>query len=222
MKQLQKFGLFLALIIFLSSCGSLSITKMRYNRGFNIDWFGGKDDAGKATVKKEKTKKPAVQIAKDEEKIQEEEATYTYEEQVEVSNDLVATESIESFVPAAEMPKGNKAKRVQKVATKIAAKAPSKSTHSVAAKVKSSFSSMSHKAEASETNDSDVNLILLVILCFLLPPLAVYLYFGEINAHFWISLIFILLFGGFYGSFGLGFGGLALIHALLVVFGIFG
>src|SRR6476469_3631574 len=42
--------------------------------------------------------------------------------------------------------------------------------------------------------ESDTNTILLVILAILLPPLAVYLYEGEINTRFWISIILTLLF----------------------------
>lgn len=41
--------------------------------------------------------------------------------------------------------------------------------------------------------DSDVELILLVILAILLPPLAVLLKEGELNVKFWISLILSLL-----------------------------
>jgi uncharacterized membrane protein YqaE (UPF0057 family) len=63
-------------------------------------------------------------------------------------------------------------------------------------------------------------LILLVILALLLPPLAVYLYFGEINVHFWINLILCLVGGGV--GVVVGYWGLAIIHALLVVFGVFG
>lgn len=38
------------------------------------------------------------------------------------------------------------------------------------------------------------NTVLLCILAVLLPPLAVYLYEGEINNRFWISLLLTLLF----------------------------
>ncbi len=41
--------------------------------------------------------------------------------------------------------------------------------------------------------DADTNLLLLVLLAILLPPVAVYLYEGEINNRFWISLILTLL-----------------------------
>jgi uncharacterized membrane protein YqaE (UPF0057 family) len=42
--------------------------------------------------------------------------------------------------------------------------------------------------------EADTNLLLLAILAILLPPLAVYLYEGEINNRFWISLLLTLLF----------------------------
>lgn len=55
---------------------------------------------------------------------------------------------------------------------------------------------------------AETNTILLAILAILLPPLAVFLHQGEINAKFWISLLLTLLF------FLPG-----IIYALLVIFG---
>ncbi len=43
-------------------------------------------------------------------------------------------------------------------------------------------------------NSGDTQLLLLVILAILLPPLAVYLYDGSVTINFWISLILTLLF----------------------------
>jgi uncharacterized membrane protein YqaE (UPF0057 family) len=52
-----------------------------------------------------------------------------------------------------------------------------------------------HKSgDAPESPLSDTMLVLCVILCFLIPPLAVYLYFGTIGTEFWISLVLSLLF----------------------------
>ncbi|RYY58085.1 MAG: YqaE/Pmp3 family membrane protein [Chitinophagaceae bacterium] len=47
------------------------------------------------------------------------------------------------------------------------------------------------KKSGAEPSEST---LLLVILAILLPPLAVYLYEGEINTRFWISLLLTLLF----------------------------
>lgn len=49
------------------------------------------------------------------------------------------------------------------------------------------------KESQEQGYDADTNTILLVILAFLLPPLAVYLHEGEINNKFWIDLILWLL-----------------------------
>jgi uncharacterized membrane protein YqaE (UPF0057 family) len=42
--------------------------------------------------------------------------------------------------------------------------------------------------------EPSTNMVLLVILAILLPPVAVYLHEGEINTKFWISIILTLLF----------------------------
>lgn len=69
----------------------------------------------------------------------------------------------------------------------------------------------------------DANLILLVILAIILPPLGVYLKDGSITGLFWLTLILCLVGGG--GILGLGFyfgglWGIAIILALLRVFDI--
>lgn len=52
-----------------------------------------------------------------------------------------------------------------------------------------------YKAEKKAgDNNTDTNTLLLVILGILLPPLAVYLYEGEINSRFWIDLLLTLIF----------------------------
>ncbi len=50
-----------------------------------------------------------------------------------------------------------------------------------------------YRAKKKMRDDGDVELLLLVILAILLPPLAVFLKEGELNAKFWISLILSLL-----------------------------
>lgn len=50
------------------------------------------------------------------------------------------------------------------------------------------------KAERRAGNAPSTNTLLLVILAFILPPLAVYLLEGEITNHFWISVLLSLLF----------------------------
>jgi len=58
----------------------------------------------------------------------------------------------------------------------------------------------SRKAEVKEAirqskeSDGDTNLLLLVILAILLPPVAMVLFEGGITGRFWISLLLTLLF----------------------------
>ena len=55
-----------------------------------------------------------------------------------------------------------------------------------------------YRAKKKAHMDEDAELILLVILALLLPPLAVYLKEGETNVKFWISLaLCLLVFLGF-------------------------
>ncbi len=49
------------------------------------------------------------------------------------------------------------------------------------------------KAAKKAGKQTDMDMALMVVLAILLPPLAVYLYEGEINSRFWISLILTLL-----------------------------
>jgi uncharacterized membrane protein YqaE (UPF0057 family) len=48
--------------------------------------------------------------------------------------------------------------------------------------------------EFKKSKAADDRTVLLVILCILLPPLAVYLHQNAINSKFWISLLLSLLF----------------------------
>ena len=51
------------------------------------------------------------------------------------------------------------------------------------------------KAEkAGKGQAAEINMLLLILITILIPPLGVYLHQGEINSKFWISLILTLLF----------------------------
>jgi uncharacterized membrane protein YqaE (UPF0057 family) len=51
-----------------------------------------------------------------------------------------------------------------------------------------------YKVNKKAGNEPSTNQTLMIILCILLPPLAVYLHEGETNNKFWISLLLTLLF----------------------------
>jgi len=48
--------------------------------------------------------------------------------------------------------------------------------------------------KAGKLDKAETAFWLLIVLCILLPPLAVYLHEGEINSKFWISILLTLLF----------------------------
>ena len=45
------------------------------------------------------------------------------------------------------------------------------------------------KKEKKANRSAKVDMVLLIILAILLPPLAVYLHHGEINGRFWLSIL---------------------------------
>ena len=218
MKTSHYISIIAIMAFVLSSCGSLSISQKRYSRGLNIDWFAAKEDKGAA--QKQSTRK-----SKKVEDVLVAEAPTAKQELV------IAETKKESFVlspvasPSVVTPEVVKSSMV-KAGKQVKAKSAIGSK--IVSSIKANASKMIQKAPIkiasangiNQTSDSDVNLILLVILALLLPPLAVYLYFGEINIHFWINLILCLVGGGV--GVVVGYWGLAIIHALLVVFGIFG
>jgi uncharacterized membrane protein YqaE (UPF0057 family) len=216
MKISNYISILAVMVFFLSSCGSLSISQKRYSRGLNIGWFSPKEEKGaaqKASVRKSR-KVESVLVA---------EAPATKEELV------IGESKKESFVlspvasPSIVKPEAVKSSTV-KASKQVKAKSALGSK--IVTSIKANASKMMQKAplkiasanSVDATHDSDVNLLILIILAIVIPPLAVYLYFGEINIHFWLCLL--LCFVGF-GVLHLywGFGAL---YALLTVFGIFG
>lgn len=217
MKKTNGILAFAALMILLSSCGSLSISQKRYSRGLNIDWFSKKDEPRKTPqpkVKKVKEaptetavadEKPASQVFESVEEIQ------------SVQNDPNNSTVTETQTNPAQS-KSSSIKKQTK-ANKMAAAFKAKELRK---ELKQKLN-VSKKTESSDQSNADDNLILLVILALFVPPLAVYLFYGSPETHFWINLILFLVFGGL--SFGGGlifFVGIAVIHALLVLFGVIG
>ena len=75
------------------------------------------------------------------------------------------------------------------------------------------------KAAKKRGEEVDTNLILLVILALLLPPVAVYLHDNAATTRFWITLLLFLL--GVAGVFIFGWWAIlaSIIYALIVVLG---
>ena len=80
------------------------------------------------------------------------------------------------------------------------------------------------KKASQPASDSDLMLILLLILAIIIPPLAVFLKNEGLSKWFWITLILCIFAGGLIGITYGGYGGLlwaiAVVIALCYVFGI--
>lgn len=92
---------------------------------------------------------------------------------------------------------------------------------SVKSERKKEVKTIQTKLSENAGSSGDVMLVLLVILCFILPPLAVFLFEGA-TTRFWIDLILaIVAIGLGWWFFGPGIAGLcgliAVIYALLIV-----
>lgn len=222
MKNLNRLTIVLIALFVLSSCGSISILQKRYSRGLNIDLFVHKDD--KKPVKKETIKLlPS--------------ATRTVNQATPPRAEVLSAFSVDEASVDGIMPEASAVFSAPSV-LKTNLTQPSVTSSSVArihdapktgavSKIKSFYKPLKKKLVKAvskiQSTHSDVDTLLLVIICFFIPPLAIFLYFGEFETNFLISLILVLLAGGIFLGGGSPFWwSIAVVHALLVVLGIMG
>jgi uncharacterized membrane protein YqaE (UPF0057 family) len=220
MKNLNKLIVLLVSVFLLSSCGSLSISQKRYSRGLNIDWFSKKEENKEIPQTKANKKKQAEIEAL---------ANKTNEEVELSSEDISKTEAVEStevveqvnVEPAIEEPvKTTQFSKSTKPSKQAVRQVRKQAIQTLKKDIQAKNSTLS-PSNSNKTNELDV--LLLVIIAIFIPPLAVYLYYGSPETHFWINLILFLVFGGLAFSGGFyGWAGIAFIHALLVIFGVIG
>jgi len=207
----------LALMAFiLSSCGSLSISQKRYSRGLNIDWFSAKEDKGTAQKAKVRKSKKVESVLLAEAPISKDEIVIEESKKESFVLSPVASPSI--IKPEVVKAPTVRASKQLKVRTVMGSKIISGIKANANKMVQKAPLKIASASSVDATHDSDVSLLILIILAIVIPPLAVYLYFGEINIHFWLSLLFCFVGFGFLNLYW-GFGAL---YALLTVFGIFG
>lgn len=220
MKNLNKIALLVVSVLVFSSCGSISISQKRYSRGLNIDLFVQKDN--QKQDKKEGVRiKPAAPVASVDNIKSEAELLSVQAEAVSNVPETLNTASEQMLAANTsgvqlKFAVAGKAKRTGKAGVFSGIK-----TLKSMARPKSirKAASVSH----ADATHSDVGTLLLVIIAILLPPLAVFLYFGEFETHFIISLLLVLLAGGIFLGGGSAFWWtLAVVHALLVVLGMLG
>ena len=228
MKSKITIGLFtLALVAIISACSTSNdvatnrlIQKRKYNKGFHIEkntrHFGkdklkqsAKDNVAKTETETETTP-PVTQHHEEREIVSQTIPAPTANQEAEIENNTVSK--------TIEMPQkqNNNLTETAKAPLSVNDNRTSKLNVKKLPKRVRELKKVNKNAA-----DSDVMLILMVILAIIIPPLAVFIYEGVTN-RFWIDLILALigwglaawLLGGTLGAIG---GLAAIIYALLII-----
>lgn len=176
--------LFFAVSLFFVGC---TMEKRHYNSGYHVEWLSQKGKVNKAEPAAQPEKEVEQQLAMQEEhKVSEQEAAVVAPA---VTAEVVAPATVNENVATPAKQTTSKAPSKQEVRKEM--KAAQKEMKSIE-KGFTADASVATLDQTSSSPFSDVPVILLVILAFLLPPLAVFLHRG-IGTEFWISLILTLL-----------------------------
>lgn len=173
------------LIVFASSC---TITKRRYNSGYHIEWKHAATKVEKINQDNELAKVETNSI--DAIKAEETSASSSIESNIAPANTTVSN-------PITVAPKSLTQKSVAKKSTRRSSNV-SPATFETPVQSKTSteaFVPVTDHVDAAESKAlSEVDMVVLVILALLIPPLAVYLHQGSWNDMCWISLLLTILF----------------------------
>lgn len=198
---MKKYTLFILLgaLIGLSSCASLRIEKRHYSNGWYVDFGNEKKSSDTPVTTKEETAVLTTESVD----------TETLGTAAEVARQQVAV--VPNGVPAVDEI------GISSVPTEEVVVIPESAEEQNPQQVGSD-----NEEHGAAESPADTELIILVILAILLPPIAVYLK-QKLSTWFWVTLICWLLGGTFlFGPFGYGYLGalglLAIVIALLVVF----
>jgi uncharacterized membrane protein YqaE (UPF0057 family) len=172
-----KILLSLATVFVLASCSSkISLVKRKYNKGFYVSVNkkspSARSEHSPATHRSAVAETPVVQV-------------------VAASRTDASPQTVKADF--------------RKVAPTVSAIKPLKtavSAHAAVAEVKPVQLVSSHRnsvkpltlPENRMAADSDVNTVLIAILCIFIPPLAVFLYQNSLTIDFWIDLLLTFLF----------------------------
>ncbi len=172
------------------------IQKRKHNKGFHLN-FPSKvsDRAGEDVADAPKITEEAV-----------DQSQVVYTPSTSTSVDQVSNNQVKVATPSASVNEVELTRQQEKPIRTTASKStPQESViHRLNLKERSAFSSVteaelskdSWNVQKEDSNNSlfAVELIILVLLAFLLPPLAVYLSEGSWNTRCWISLLLTILF----------------------------
>lgn len=220
-------SVFLALL-FLAACttsNNVASNKLLQKRKYKKGWHVNSNQTVEKSTKSENEELAVTTNANSENK-EESTASVNQESESTETETTVAEEEVanENESETSEKIKRSKVKeKVKKVTDKLTEK-----SESFVAKVERGSQTINQKLEESKdsssnsNSNSDVPLILLVILAFIVPPVAVGLVRGWDSQEFLISLALFLIAIGLAAFIGGGLIGLAallgLVYALLIIF----
>ena len=191
MKNISQLLVAVLVAVGLFSCNVLDITKKRYSNGYYISTSGDRKVNTQDHIVKEKASDVAV-IAKENKKVQ------TAETIASENCDNVATiENNQDASTENNKNISNKTKTDHKKKQRILANSQAvfavRSSKLAVSKLQMNERTVIEKQANTNNSRIDDHQLLLIILAFLLPPLAVFLKKG-LDTIFWISLILTLLF----------------------------
>lgn len=215
-KKQTNLWVVVAITILLSSCGSSGlITRTRYNNGLNLNISFRKADKDKPVVSANKRKPTTV---KEQNNVQENETT----SEGDVVNLVIADEStFEETTTATKY--ANTLKPLATTAKKVVASKPisvgAPKTGIVKEKIKKMAAAKVAKKmkRPMDPTDGTAELIIMILLCLIIPPLAILLYEG-LSGNFWIDLLLFIIGVSAYGVLSFFIGWLALLAAVVFAF----
>lgn len=178
----QSLLFFFAISLFFVGC---TIEKRHYNSGYHVEWLSQKGKVKKAEPVVQPEKNNEQSLAVKQEDVPTTNGTLAETPVVESINAPVANETVAETVTKTERKQNVQKRAEKKETTRNQMKVEKSSTISV----ERGFSAESSIAEIdAPSSPTEVDLIVLVILAILIPPLAVYLHSG-IDVMFWISIL---------------------------------
>jgi len=202
---------FFAILIFFSSCASLGIEKRYHQGGFHLSFRkdGGKCETQcKAERKQRHTICKQADIKFDHSPLNEKVSTAGEEKSIGKNEEL-------ALAAAEETISRNPFHRKSEMKPRLMIQKPIQIKNKVAEMAKKGLIS---KANSADVPDSDIQFILYLILCLVLPPLAYYLIKDETDTLFWICLLCFLFTFTWLGGFQLGLlGAISVIIAILAL-----
>lgn len=206
--NISKFSLLLITVLLISSCGTGKFTGKHYrNRSWiKVDPIAQQNENGKESQKDVAANSTEITSASE----------VKSEEKTTIQSESIVTKS-ETDLTTKPLNQSKKLESTDQISESVL---ESNSSNVVIGENQAEKNKVVNK---DITHDSDLMLIIEIILAFVLPPLAIYLHDGSTSGLFWLTLILCLFaFGGGWWIFGGLFGlwGLSTILALLRIFDI--